>query len=368
MRKLLIIGAVLLTACGSGDKKAKLEQLRNEYNALGEKIRTLEAEIGADGQPAVESKAAQTQVVTMQPFSRNVIVQGIVDGDEIITLNPRASGEVVMLNAVVGQNVRAGEVLLKIDDKIIRKGLEELHTALELASTVYERQAALWRDSIGSEIQYIQAKNQKESLQKKIASMQEQLELYQIKAPIDGTIEVVQTKLGQLVSPQQPVAMMINMSKLKIVTEVSESYSSVVKKGDKIRVTFPDINKEYDLEITSESNFINPKNRTFSIEALLPPEIKNVKANMLAKVSIESYRTPSAVVVPVNLLFKNNQGEFLFVVEQQDGKHIARKRFVKTGVLSDNSIEILEGLNEGDVIVTMGYQTLEDNAVISIVK
>lgn len=368
MKQILIMAAALtLTCCGSGDKRVELEKMRAEYAELGERIRTAEAQIKAEGgDNSAEVKAIESQGITLQPFTRRVIVQGMVDGDEIITLNPRASGEVVMLNAEVGQSVRAGEVLVKIDDKILRKGLDELHTALELASTVYERQAALWRDSIGSEIQYIQAKNQKEALEKKVASLEEQIDLYQIKAPINGTIEKVDTKLGQMVSPQQPVAMMINLDKLKVVAEVSESYSNVVRRGDKIDVRFPDINKDYELTITSVSNFINPKNRTFSLEAKLPGGISDVKANMLAKVAIESYSVPQAVVVPVNVIFKNVQGEYLFIVEQEGDKRVARKRFVKTGVMSDNAIEILEGLSQGDIIVTMGYQTLEDGAEIGV--
>lgn len=368
MKQILIMAAALtLTCCGSGDKRVELEKMRAEYADLGERIRTAEAQIKAQGgDSSAEVKAIESQSITLQPFTRRVIVQGMVDGDEIITLNPRASGEVVMLNAEVGQSVRAGEVLVKIDDKILRKGLDELHTALELAGTVYERQAALWRDSIGSEIQYIQAKNQKEALEKKVASLEERIDLYQIKAPINGTIEKVDTKLGQMVSPQQPVAMMINLDKLKVVAEVSESYSNVVRRGDKIDVRFPDINKNYELTITSVSNFINPKNRTFSLEAKLPGGISDVKANMLAKVAIESYSVPQAVVVPVNVIFKNVQGEYLFVVEQEGDKRVARKRFVKTGVMSDNAIEILEGLSQGDIIVTMGYQTLEDGAEIGV--
>lgn len=361
MKKFLLLAAALMVACSSSDdKQAKLNKLKAEYTAIGEQIRELEAEIGKTSTASAEAKSIEMSTIARRPFTRRVTVQGMVDGDEIITLNPRASGEVVMLNAVVGQTVKANEVLVKIDDKILRKSMEELKTALDLAKTVYERQAALWKDSIGSEIQYIQAKNNKKALEDRIASLKEQIELYQIKAPIDGTLEVVSTKLGEMVSPQQPVAVMINLNKLKLVTEVSEAYSSAVRKGDKLNVHFPDINKTYELTITTVSNFINPKNRTFSLEAKLPNGITDVKANMLAKVAIESYKSADAIVVPINVIFNNNQGDYLFIVEQNGDKLVARKKFVKTGMKSDNEIEIIEGLAEGDKVVTMGYQTLED--------
>lgn len=367
MKKFLILAAALLVACGSSeDKQAKLNQLKAEYTTLGEQIRELEAEIGKTQTESTDAKSIEMSTIARKPFSRRVTVQGVVDGDEIISLNPRASGEVVMLNAVVGQTVKANDILIKIDDKILRKGLEELKTALDLANTVYERQAALWKDSIGSEIQYIQAKNTKKSLEDKIASLKEQIDLYQIKAPIDGTLEVVNTKLGEMVSPQQPVVVMINLNKLKLVTEVSEAYSSAVRKGDKLNVRFPDINKEYELTITTVSNFINPKNRTFSLEAKLPNGITDVKANMMAKVAIESYKSAEAIVVPINVIFNNNQGDYLFTVQEVDGKLVAHKKFVRTGMKSDNEIEILDGLTEGDRIVTMGYQTLEDGIEVVV--
>lgn len=368
MKKLIVLAATLLVACGSGDKKAQLDKLRAEYATLGEKVRVLEEEIGAEGAHKEEIKTVRIDTVKKQDFARRVMVQGVVDGDEILTLNPRASGEITMLKAEVGQSVRAGQIIAKIDDAILRKGLDELETAYDLAKTVYERQAALWKDSIGSEIQYIQARNNKQSIERKIASLNEQIALYVVKAPINGTIEQVNTKLGQMVSPGVPVVMMINLNKLKVVAEASESYSNSVKKGDKINVNFPDINKNYELLISSVSNVISPKNRTFVIEAKLPNGITDVKANMMAKVAVENYRVKDVVVVPVNVVFKDNQGEYLFVVVHKDGKTIAEKRTVQTGVVSENQVEIISGLAQGDVIVTMGYQSLEDASEVQVVN
>lgn len=365
---LILTLSICVVSCGSADKKAQLEKLRADYASLGEQIRRLEAELGASSSSAENPNIKFVEVATLenQPFSRKVTIQGTVDGDEIVTLNPRASGELVYLNAKVGQAVKAGEELARIDDKILKKSMVELQTSLDLAKTVYERQAALWKDSIGSEIQYIQAKNQKKALEDRIASLKEQMDLYVVRAPFGGTIESVPVKIGQMVSPVVPLAMMINLTKLKLVAEVSENYSSSVAKGDKVSVNFPDINKSYDLTITSVSNYINPKNRTFLIESVLPSGITDVKANMLAKIAIESYKSANTIAIPINLVFANNSGEFVYVLEQREGKSYAVRRAIKTGVKSERDVEILEGLQVGDKIVTTGYQTLEDGVEVSV--
>lgn len=357
---------IMVVSCGRADKKSELETLRAQYNALGEQIRLLEEQIAQEDTGSKKDlRRVTVQQFSAAPLERVVTVQGIVDGDQIITLNPTASGEVKSLNAKVGQSVRKGDILARIDAGVLEKTMRELHNALDLATTLYRKQSALWADSIGSEVQYIQAKNQKEGLEAKIASLEEQMELYVLRAPIDGTLEVVNLRLGQIASPQMPAFTIANFGELKVTAEISEAYSAIVTQGEKIDVTFPDINKTIPLNITAVSNFINPKNRTFTIEARLP-HISEVKANMLAKVGVVTYRNKEAIAVPINLLQNTTKGNFLWVIDQATGK--AAKRDVAAGVQAENMVEITQGLSSEDKVIISGYQGIDSGEEVEIVK
>ena len=148
--------------------------------------------------------------------------------------------------ADVGQKVVKGQVLAQIDDQQYRSQMQGLETQYKLASDMYDKQKRLWDQKIGSEVQYLQSKTNKESLEKQIASLKQQVEKFKIKSPIDGTIEECNIKVGGVVSPDPRLAAyrVVAFKNLKVTAEVSEAYSSKVKIGDKLVVLFPDINKQ----------------------------------------------------------------------------------------------------------------------------
>lgn len=366
MKKLIILATtLLLVGCGGGEgesKLAKLEKLRSQYNNLATEIAQLEEELTAEGIIAKEKKSVEVTNFAPGEFKRVVTVQGIVDGDEIISVNPTASGKVVELNVQVGQHVKKGQVMARIDDEVLNKTMRELKTALDLATTIYNKQAALWADSIGSEVQYIQAKNTKESLEAKIASLREQIELYVLRAPIDATVDVVNLRKGQMASPQMVGIMIANFENPKVKAQVSESYSAVVSVGQTIDVEFPDLNKTIPLKITAVSNFIDPKNRSFSVEADLP-NVGELKANMLAKMGLVTYSHPNVISIPINLLHRTNSGDYVWLVDENNK---AVKRSVKAGIMSENLVEIVEGLSQSDNVITIGYQGLVEGQDLKI--
>lgn len=362
MKKLLFGSLLSLLSCGGGtDKLAKLESLRAQYNALSTEINALEQELKDAGLIKLESKSVEVTSFSLSPFNRVVTIQGVVDGDEIISVNPTASGRVVELNVKVGQVVKQGDIMARIDDEILRKTMKELKTALDLATTLYNKQASLWSDSIGSEVQYIQSKNTKESLEAKIGSLKEQMELYLLRAPIDGSIDVVNLRQGQMASPQMVGIVVVDFDQLKVKGQVSEAYSAVVKDGQTIDIEFPDLQKTIPLKISAVSNFIDPKNRSFTIEAALP-RLSEVKANMLAKMCLVTYTNAAVISVPINIIESGNNTSYVWTVV--NGK--AHKQEVILGQQSDNSVEVLEGLSSRDAVVTVGYQGLTEGEALNI--
>ena len=239
--------------------------------------------------------------------------------------------------------------------------------SLNLATTVYERQERLWSKKIGSEVQYLQAKTQKESLEKKLQSLNKQLEMTKIIAPINGTVDKVIIREGEMAVVGMGAVRVVNVSDLKIKASLSESFINDVNKGDIVDVKVPSIGKNDSQKVLSVAKVINPSNRTFEIE-VKAPSFKEIKPNMLTVLSINDYTKEDAIVVPMNILQNTGTEFFVFKVVEKDGKFYAKKEFVKPGKYYNNMIEILEGVSSGESLVTFGFQQISDGSLLTISK
>lgn len=358
--------SILLSSCGGGseDKRAELENLKKQQKEINSKIQKLQAELSKGEEKKGNAAIVQTDTVQAKPFVHYVEVQGRIDSDKNVNLTAKSQGTITNVFVTEGQNVKKGQILAKIESGILEQGIAEIKNNLEFATNLYEKQQKLWEQKIGTEIQYLQAKNNKESLERRMASMREQLELTRIIAPFDGTIDEVNIKEGEVAAPGMPAIRIVNPSDYEAIAEVAENYITKIKVGDKALVQIPDLNKTIESKVSTVSRVINRTNRTFMVEVEIPASLsKEIKANMLAYISIEDYKNKDAVVVPINVIqHSTTEGEYVFVAE--NGKAI--KRPVKIGITYNNDAEVISGLKPGDKVIVTGYQDLVDQQSIAL--
>jgi RND family efflux transporter MFP subunit len=376
--------SLLLTAisCGEsvkekkgslGDKKAQLEKLKKEQTELDSKIRSLQDEIAKLDTSAAninQAKLIATTPVLTEDFSHYIDLQGRIDADNISYIAP-SNGQGGIVTAIYikeGQVVKKGQLVLKMDDKVLRQQNRINETQLELARELYRRTKNLWDQNIGSEVQLLQAKAQVESLERTIATSNEQIKLYTVYAPVSGIADVVNVKIGELfvgASQAGPQIRIVNNSTLKAVVEVPENYMSRVRIGSQVVVTVPDINQSFNSTIKLSSQTINPATRTFTVEAAIPGG--SVRPNSIAAIRIKDYSAPNALVIPVNLIQTDDKGKYVFVVEKDSrGRMVASKKNVIVGESYGDKIEIKSGLQTGMQLISEGYQTVYDNQVVTI--
>jgi membrane fusion protein (multidrug efflux system) len=366
MKKILFVASALLlsiAACKNnpGDKKAELDKLKKQESDLQGKIEKLEAAVSQSDTSTRDEKVSTVEVATLnfRPFTSYIEVQGKVDADDNVTISPETPGIVDVINVKAGDEVSKGQVLAKIDDKVMQQTIAELQNSLDLSTTLYNKQKSLWDQKIGSEVQYITAKNQMESLQRRIATAQQQLEMSRIKSPINGSVDEVFLKLGQTASPGLSAFRIINFTNLKVKAEVPENYTEIVKKGNPSIVLFPDIGDSVMAQVSFSAKVISPLNRTFNVEVPLDNN-KDYHPNMIAILKIEDYSNKHAIVVPVGTIQHAEEGDFVFV--DNNGK--AKKERVTAGKIYNGSAEITAGLKEGDKLVITGYQDLNEGESI----
>lgn len=364
----LAITAILVSCSNSTDKKGELEKLKVQHDELATKIANLELEIYPSGLPSeIKSTAVKTEPVTGCVFNHYVEVQGVVDGDQNVAVSPQTPGIVTAVYVTEGSNVKKGQLLAELDAVVLKQSLDELKTQASLVSNLFDKQKALWEKNIGSEVQYLQAKTNKEALENKIKTLQGQIDMARVISPISGTVESVPLKVGQMASPGLPTSAIrvINMNSAKVKADVSENYASKIENGNKVIVRFPDLGKEIESKLSFASRFIDPTNRTFQVECKIKSDEVQLRANMIAYVKIKDYTNEKAVCVPVNYIQSNKEGKFVFVAVQKDNKWVAAQRMVKPGMDYNGVAEILEGLAEGDKVITSGYQNINEGAQIT---
>ncbi|MBO0930891.1 efflux RND transporter periplasmic adaptor subunit [Fibrella aquatilis] len=376
MKRTYIITTLLVTllaACGPKKsdlqtKKEELAKLKGEQADLNTKVKSLETEL-AKLDP-VKREEAKVKAVAVAPvvagtFRHFVDLQGTVDAKNNVQVSPKGAGGVITAMYVVeGTPVRAGQAIAKLDDQIVRESLAEVQTQLSLANTVYEKQANLWKQQIGTELQYLQAKSNKESLERRIATIKAQLGQSVVTAPISGVVDQVVGKVGQPAAPGMGIVRIVNLSRLKVVAKVADTYSGTVRKGDPIQITFPDIKKQINGTITFVSTSVDPLSRTFTIEASLPSD-NALKPNMLAQVKINDASKPNALVINQNLIQNTENGQLVYVAVAEGNKKVAKAKKVTTGQSYGGQIEITQGLSAGDQLITQGYQEVTDGQTIS---
>jgi len=306
-----------------------------------------------------KTKTVETASLVPRVFDNYVEVQGKVDADENVSLNSEMPGTVSKVNVELGQEVRPGQVLAEMDSKIIQQGIAELQSAQELTNTLYEKQKTLWDQKIGTEVQFLGAKNQKESMDKKMGTLQEQLKMSKIISPINGIVDAIDIKLGQATMPGMPAIRVVNMKTLKVKGEVAESYLAKVKTGNDVIIIFPDMMDTVRTKLTYVARVISPLNRTFTATVNLDGK-KEYHPNMIAIMKIVDYSNPKAFVVPVSTIQKAQEGNFVFIAENKKAKKVK----VKVGRTYNGNAEVLEGLNEGDKLITKGFQELNEGETI----
>ncbi len=370
MKHFLILASALfvLASCGggkSGDKKAELEKLKQQQSDLSTKISALEKELSASDSTAGHQKVVAVTNAATGSFSHFIELQAKVDADENVNVSPMMPGTVSKILVKVGDDVRAGQVLAELDHAVASSGLEELKSQLAFANQVFVKQKNLWDQKIGSEIQFLTAKNTKESLEKRLTTMNETIAMSKITSPINGTVDAVDVKIGQAAAPGMPCMRVVNMNSLKIKGEVAESYASKVKKGNHVLVSFPDLKEEVKAEISFVAKVINPISRSFSVEVKLA-ENKDYHPNMLAVLKIIDYSSDSAIVVPINIIQDGEQegANYLYTAVMENNVKVARKTNVKLGMAYNGQLEIIEGVKPGDQVITGGYQDLNDGEKI----
>ena len=379
MKKLIpaLLLFLFLGSCQQTDKKpetleefsAKLAELKQERSMLNKQIDQLTDKV-AELDPSLQEKAklVETNQVETSDFVRYIDIQGSVKADDPVNAVSDMGGRITDLKVKEGEYVKKGAIIAQIDVETIEKQISELETSLELAQDMYNRQERLWAQKIGSEVQYLQAKNNVERLEKSMETLKLQESKAFVYAPISGAVDLVMMKQGEVAAPGLPIVQILNTSKLKVTTDLPETYLKMVKQGMKVDLEFPSIEYITTGTISQLGRKIDPTNRTLELDITPRKSSSLLRPNLLAEIKIKEYQSKDVVTMPLEYILQEVDGtEFVYIAQQDtEGTLRAKKRYVTIGEAADGKVVITEGLTEGEVVIFKGSRNVSDGELLEI--
>lgn len=380
----ILMVTLFITSC-SGDKKQSVETIIASDNLEAMRLKRAEL-VGQQQNIAAQLKQLDDRIRVLdtvknvplvttfklkkEVFKHYLELQGNVNTKNLLVLYPEYNGVLTKVYVKEGQKVRKGEVLAKIDDGGLSQQLAQAEIQTNLAKTTFERQERLWNQKIGSEIQYLQAKSNYEAQAEAVNQIKQQIAKTVVRAPFSGIIDDVITDQGSVVNAGQTQLMrIVNLSDMYIKTDVPESYLNDVTVNKNVKVEFPVLGKTIDSKIRQVGNFINPANRTFKIEVAVPNKNKIIKPNLTARLKINDYTNEEALLVPLNIISENANGDrYIYVVNNKNGNNIgvAERVIIETGRTQGDIIEVLEGVNDGAEVVKEGARTVKNGQTVKV--
>jgi membrane fusion protein, multidrug efflux system len=390
---LIVLFTALASSCGDSgkkentleDKKAELQKLKTDQEALNGKITNLENDIAKlDTSSAIQGKAklVSLSAIGKSDFKHYLSLQGEVDAKNISYITPSGQpGQIKAINVKQGEIIHKGQLVLQLDNAVaqqnvnaIRQQMGSVKAQLDLAESIYERQKNLWDQHIGTEVQLLQdktnveaLKNQLKAIQEQVKTAQEQANQNNVYSDVNGTVDEITAHVGETFNgnpAQGGYIRIVNESNLKITVTIPENYASKVSKGTAVIVKIPDVDKTFNSTITFLSQTIGTLTRGFTAEIKVPAGFA-LRPNQIALVDILDYAAPNAIAIPVNTLQTDENGKFVLLAAKEEDQTVARKRKVSIGELNGDSIEIIQGLQAGDSLITAGFQGLFDGQLIT---
>mgnify|MGYP001236679995 FL=1 len=361
--EVLASGDYTLIQKKKGEIKTQINDLKVELNELDYMLEKMDTDKNLFLVSAIKLK--------QKKFNHYLNFQGSLDTDQNVVIYPELPGLLKNIYVKQGDKVNKGQLIAKISDNGLTDQLEQLELQRDLAKTTFERLQILWNQKIGSEIQYLQAETNFKSLEKKISQMKDQEDKTRILAPFDGIIDDVIADVGSNLAPGlTPILRIINIEKMKVSAEIPEIHIPYIKKNKNVKIYVPILDKQILGNISSVGNFINPNNRSFSIEIELLNKSNELKPNMTVSLEINDYQNESAILIPSKDILEDEEGSFYVYKLVSDGNdnYKSNKVMIEKGKSYNNMTEIKTGLKEDDLIINDGLRQVEDGQIVKVIS
>ena len=368
-----ILALIIISSCSQSETEESIrDQIstnKKELDILHQEITELERKL-AELNSADEHSAGvliEVMELTYQPFKHFIRVSGTAEAVSEAFISPEVSGQLRDIYVKEGDFVEKGQLLARLNTEVTESSIAEVQSSLDLATTLFEKQQRLWEKGIGSEVEFLNARNNKESLEQRLITLEAQLDMGIIRSPVSGIVDKIYHKKGELAMPGFQLMQIVDLQEIYINADVAESYLAQVKEGETVMLEFP-VYPDLAIEapIHRKGNVINPNNRTFTVQVKLKNPDRMLKPNILAVLHINDFSADSALVIPSGLIKQDITGYYVYIVQDHSGKSIVRKTYVEPGKSYQGKTMVTHGLKSGQQVVVQGFNQVADGTEVNI--
>jgi len=306
--------------------------------------------------------AINVEVVIVNPtsFSQQITVAGTIQANEVVDLKAESTGKLIKIDFNEGDFVKQGQLLARINDSEIRARLDKLKLDLKLAEDDEVRKKRLLEINALSQQEYDIAQNKLDGIKADIKLAEAQIDKAEIRAPFAGKIGLRYVSPGTFISANTNVATLVQTDPVKLDFAIPERFGDLIRK-DKI-VTFSTTNKPElkNAKIYAFEPMIDPQTRSISVRALASNKNDELIPGAFVKVNINFDEAPKALLIPPQALIPELSGQKVFIIK--NGKAAESK--VITGLRTSLYVEVINGLEPGDSLITTGLIQLRKGMVV----
>lgn len=336
--------AILLSACGSDDKK-----------------------IAAPGGGSARQQmvtGVDAYIVKTEAFGENIEVPGSVIANEATEIHPEVSGRVVALNLAEGRFVQKGALLAKLYDADLQAQLKKLQVQLEIAKTNEERSAQLLKIQGISQADYDASLLNVNNIKADIDIVKTEISRTEIRAPFSGKLGLKNISPGAYVTPSTVIAVINKTDQLKLDFTVPEKYTRNISIGQIVTFTFEGSDKKYTAKVAATESAVAENTRSLRVRAIVQTKDDKLLPGAFAKVRLSFAPDPNTIMIPSQAVIP--QARVKKVIVYRGG--LAQFNDVTTGVRDSARIQVTAGLNPGDTVVLTGLLSIRPEGKLKINK
>jgi RND family efflux transporter MFP subunit len=316
----------------------------------------------ANKEPSVYVKTAELK---LESFVDDISLLGVAKAIYQAKLSSDEGGKIKKFRRDKGSYVKKGEVIIVMDNDVLKANLEAATAQYERAESTYVRQKKVYEERVTSELQYLNSKFERDAAKANYDLMQARYDRTFIKAPFSGIVDSKYSEIGENVLPGSPIVSLVSVGNIKVEAGVPENYVNMVRIGSKVKIVFKDLqNGNYNAKVTYVGHTISTNNRTFPIEIILSNKEGKIKPELSAQVFIEKEKYDNVFILPEETVTGTDLGSIVFV--EKNG--VAEQREVEVISRSDDKIAVRGGLKEGENLIIVGFQNLIDGERVTVIN
>lgn len=367
MKKYIVILTVLSVSLfqSCGEPAEGMEKLKGERKTIVTELSTLQTRLDEldekiaelDTTAIEEAKKVSAITINEEVFEHYFEIQGSVKADKNVIVVPEVGGLISEISVHEGDQILKGSIIARINSDVVSSNMKELEEQRDLAKYMYEKQQSLFDKGVGTELALKQAEGQFRTLEQTIKSLQTQKGKFVVRAPFDGYVEQVFPVQGEMAGPASPIIRLIALGKMSVKADISESYLRGINMNSSAQLRFPSLGLEpiIGLKLTRIGKFVNPVNRTITVEIDVPKKVEGVVPNLMSVLRIRDYVDSSALAVPTSVIRKDVEVPSVYIIK--NGKAIRTE--VVLGRSSGDYTVIESGISNGDQLVDKGLRGLK---------